>query len=68
MNNYVVSDIHGNAERLEALLFLLRKKHPVGDYKLYVMGDSARVYFSVNSEWVHRFSKIEKCIIYYILS
>ena len=39
MNNYVVSDIHGNAERLEALLFLLRKKHPVGDYKLYVMGD-----------------------------
>ena len=39
MNNYVVSDIHGNAERLEALLFLLRSKHPVGDYKLYVMGD-----------------------------
>lgn len=39
MNNYVVSDIHGNAERLEALLFLLRRKHPVGDYKLYVLGD-----------------------------
>ena len=39
MNNYVVSDIHGNAERLEALLFLLRRKHPVGDYKLYILGD-----------------------------
>lgn len=39
MNNYVVTDIHGNAERLEALLQKLKSKHPVGDFKLYIMGD-----------------------------
>lgn len=39
MNNYVVSDIHGNAERLSALLDILKKKHPKGNFTLHIIGD-----------------------------
>lgn len=39
MHNYVVSDIHGNAERLNELLSVLSKKHPQKDFNLYILGD-----------------------------
>lgn len=39
MNNYVISDIHGNSERLFALLKILKKKHPKGDFVLHIIGD-----------------------------
>ena len=39
MNNYVISDIHGNAERLSALLDILKKKHPKGNFTLHIIGD-----------------------------
>ena len=39
MHNYVVSDIHGNGERLGALINVLNKKHPEKNYMLHIMGD-----------------------------
>ena len=39
MHNYVVSDIHGNAERLSALLRVLKQKHPKNDFMLTIIGD-----------------------------
>lgn len=39
MNDYAVSDIHGNAERLKTLLSILDKKHPNKDYVLHILGD-----------------------------
>ena len=39
MFNYVISDIHGNAERFSRLLSFLKKKHTDGNFKLYVIGD-----------------------------
>ncbi len=39
MHNYVISDIHGNSERLGLLLNLLRNKHADGDFVLHIIGD-----------------------------
>ena len=39
MNNYVISDIHGNAERFSELMTALNLKHPNKDYKLHIIGD-----------------------------
>ncbi len=39
MNDYVASDIHGNAERLKALVAVLDKKHPNKNYVLHILGD-----------------------------
>lgn len=39
MNNYVISDIHGNVERFSKLMSVLNEKHPNKDYMLYVLGD-----------------------------
>lgn len=39
MHNYVVSDIHGNSERLRFLLSSLKRKHSNGDFVLHIIGD-----------------------------
>lgn len=39
MDNYVISDVHGNAERLNAILKYLDMKHIRKDFKLYILGD-----------------------------
>ena len=39
MHNYVVSDIHGNSERLRFLLASLKNKHSSGDFVLHIIGD-----------------------------
>ncbi len=39
MHNYVVSDIHGNCERLRYLLKILKQKHSSGDFVLHIIGD-----------------------------
>ena len=39
MFNYVVSDIHGNSERLRFLLSSLKRKHSNGDFMLHIIGD-----------------------------
>ena len=39
MHNYVISDIHGNSERLSLLLNLLKNKHADGDFMLHIIGD-----------------------------
>lgn len=39
MNNYCISDIHGNAERFALLVSALNLKHPNKDYKLHILGD-----------------------------
>ena len=39
MNNYVISDIHGNVERFSKLMSVLNEKHPNKDNMLYVLGD-----------------------------
>ena len=39
MHNYVISDIHGNSERLKVLMRTLKQRHPSGDFMLHIIGD-----------------------------